>query len=157
MSMELGSKKKILIVGSSGGHLLQVLRVSEILEDFELVWVCFDKPDARYFLSKYKTYWCYFPVTRNLWNFIKNTLQAIKVLYKERPSFVLSSGAAVAIPYFCLSKLFGIKTVYIESFTRVVDGSMTGRFVYPITDLFLYQWESLAKVYPRGVCIGRLP
>jgi beta-1,4-N-acetylglucosaminyltransferase len=151
------SRKKALLVGSSGGHLLQLLRAKDALRDWELVWVCFKKTDAEYFLSGYRTYWCYFPTTRNLWNLLRNTLQAVRVMYKERPDVVISSGAGVAIPYFYLAKLVGMRTIYIESFTRVKSASLTGRLVYPVTDLFCIQWESLRKIYPRATVIGRLP
>jgi beta-1,4-N-acetylglucosaminyltransferase len=149
--------RKALLVGSSGGHLLQLLRAKEALPDWELVWVCFKKTDAEYFLAGYTTYWCYFPTTRNLWNLVRNTVQAVKVMLRERPDAVISSGAGVAMPYFYLSKLFGAKTIYIESFTRVKSATLTGRLVYPVTDLFCVQWESLHKIYPKAIVIGRLP
>ena len=148
---------KILLVGSSGGHLLQLLRAKEALDSHELVWVCFKKPDSEYFLREYKTYWCYFPTTRNVINFIKNTFQSFYVLWKERPDVIMSSGAGVAIPYFYLGKLLGKKTVYIESFTRVTSCSLTGKLVYPVTNLFCVQWESTMKFYPSAKVIGRLP
>jgi len=149
--------RKALLVGSSGGHLLQLLRAKEALTDWELVWVCFRKPDAQYFLEGYRTYWCRYPTTRNYRNLILNTIQAVKVLWTERPDVILSSGAGVAIPYFYIGKALRKRTVYIESFTRVESKSLTGRVVYPVTDLFCVQWESMLKYYPKAKMIGRLP
>jgi UDP-N-acetylglucosamine:LPS N-acetylglucosamine transferase len=150
-------KLKALLVGSSGGHLLQLLRIAPALTGLEKVWVCFDKPDAKYFLRDEKAYWCYHPTTRNIPNLVRNTLQAIRVLWRERPQVVISSGAAVAIPYAWLGRAMGAKIVFIEAFNRIDSRSMTGRLVYPIAHLFCVQWESMLKKYPKAKFIGPLP
>ncbi len=150
-------KKKLLLVGSSGGHLLQLLIVTQRLKDYSKVWVCFDKPDAEYFLKNESVYWCYHPTTRNLKNLFKNTLQSIKIILRERPEIILSSGAAVAIPYAWIGHFLGVKIVFIEAFNRVRSRSVTGRLVYPVADLFCVQWASMLKLYPDAKYIGRLP
>lgn len=148
---------KTLLVSSSGGHLLQLLRIMPALEGMERVWVCFDKPDAKYFLRDEKTYWCYHPTTRNVKNLVRNTFQAVKVLLKERPGIILSSGAAVALPYAWIGRLLGSRIVFVEAFNYVNTGTLTGRMVYPVADLFCVQWEAMLKVYPKAKYIGRLP
>ena len=40
-------------------------------------------------------------------NLLKNTVVAWKVLRKEKPDLLISSGAAVAVPFFYLAKLIG--------------------------------------------------
>lgn len=78
-------------------------------------------------------------------NLIKNTFLAIKVLKKEKPNVIISSGAAVAVPFFYIGKLFGAKTVYIEVFDRIDKPTVTGKLVYPVTDKFIVQWEEMKK------------
>jgi hypothetical protein len=46
------------------------------------------------------------------------------------------------------------KIIYIESFARVYNASLTGRLVYGIADMFLVQSEELLKVYPRAKYVG---
>ena len=75
---------------------------------------------------------------------------------KEKPDLIVSSGAAVAVPFFWLGKLAGCKTVYIEVFDRRNSATMTGRLVYPVTDKFIVQWEEMRKVYPKAVNFGSL-
>ena len=53
-----------------------------------------------------------------------------------------------------LAKLLGKKVIYIESFARVTDGNRTGKLIYKFADLFIYQWEQLAQIYPNGVYGG---
>ena len=87
---------------------------------------------------------------------IKNTKIAWKVLRKEKPDVIISSGAAVAVPFFYLGKLFGAKLVYIEVFDRIDKPTMTGKMVYPIVDKFIVQWEEQKEVYPKAINLGSI-
>lgn len=117
-------------------------------------WVTFDKEDARSILREEIVYHCFFPTNRNVKNLVKNTILAFKVLRKERPDVIISSGAAVAVPFFYIGKLFGCKTVYIEVFDRIDKPTLTGKLVYPVTDKFIVQWEEMKKVYPKAINLG---
>ena len=81
---------------------------------------------------------------------------AWKILRKEKPDLIVSSGAAVAVPFFYLGKLFGAKLIYIEIYDRIDKPTMTGKMVYPIADRFIVQWEELKKVYPRAINLGSI-
>ncbi|HHD9397169.1 TPA: PssD/Cps14F family polysaccharide biosynthesis glycosyltransferase, partial [Streptococcus pneumoniae] len=87
-------------------------------------------------------------------NLIKNTFLAYKILKKERPDLIISSGAAIAVPFFYIGKLFGSKTVYIEVFDRIDASTLTGKLGYPVTDRFIVQWEEMKKVYPKAINLG---
>ena len=116
----------------------------------------FDKEDARSLLKDEKMYPCYFPTNRNIKNLIRNTFLAIRVLKKEKPDLIISSGAAVAVPFFYLGKMMGAKLIYIEVFDRIDKPTMTGKMVYPIVDKFIVQWEEMKKVYPKAVNFGSI-
>ncbi|MCJ0604623.1 UDP-N-acetylglucosamine--LPS N-acetylglucosamine transferase, partial [Enterococcus cecorum] len=105
---------KVCLVGSSGGHLTHLYMLKPFWKDKDRFWVTFDKEDARSLLNNEKMYKCYYPTNRNVKNLIRNTLLAVKILFKEKPDLIISSGAAVAVPFFYLGKLFGAKTIYIE-------------------------------------------
>ena len=147
---------KICLVGSSGGHLAHLNMLKPFWKDEERFWVTFDKDDARSILKDEKMYSCHFPTNRNLKNLIKNTFLAIKVLKKEKPDVIISSGAAVAVPFFYIGKLFGAKTVYIEVFDRIDKPTVTGKLVDPVTDKFIVQWEEMKKVYPKAINLGSI-
>ena len=125
-------------------------------ENKERFWVTFDKEDARSLLDKERMYPCYYPTNRSLKALIKNTKIAWKVLRKERPDLIISSGAAVAVPFFYLGKLMGAKLVYIEVFDRIDKPTVTGKLVYPIADKFIVQWEEMKKVYPKAINLGSI-
>ena len=85
----------------------------------------------------------------------------LKILYvflKERPRVLFSTGAEIAIPAFYIGKfLFRTKLIYLECSAQVDHRSLTGRWVYPIADLFLVQWESLVSQYgPKAKYVGGL-
>lgn len=114
------NKMKICLVGSSGGHLTHLYMLKPFWKDKERFWVTFDKEDARSILQGEKMYSCYYPSNRSIKALIINTVRALKILPKEKPSLIISSGAAPAIPFFWIGKLLGAKTIYIEVF----DGLM---------------------------------
>ena len=147
---------KIALVGSSGGHLTHLYLLKKFWENEDRFWVTFDKTDAKSILKEERFYPCYYPTNRNVKNTIKNTILAFKILRKEKPDLIISSGAAVAVPFFWLGKLFGAKTVYIEIFDRIDKPTLTGKLVYPVTDKFIVQWEELKKVYPKAINLGSI-
>lgn len=147
---------KVCLVGSSGGHLTHLYMLKQFWKNKDRFWVTFDKEDARSMLEGEKMYPCYFPTNRNIINLIRNTFVAIKVLHKERPDVIISSGAAVAVPFFYLGKLFGAKLIYIEVFDRIDKPTLTGKLVYPIVDKFIVQWEEQKKVYPKAINLGTI-
>ena len=149
-------RAKILLVGSSGGHLTHLYMLKDIWSECDRTWVTFNKMDANSLLKNEKVYYCFFPTNRNIKNLIKNTFLAIKVLKKEKPDIIISSGAAVAVPFFYLGKIRGAKTIYIEVFDGIDKPTLTGKLVYPVTDKFIVQWEEMKKVYKKAINLGSI-
>lgn len=145
---------KVCLVGSSGGHLTHLYMLKPFWQDKERFWVTFNKEDANSILEGEQVYHCYYPTNRSLKALLINTRLAWKVLRKERPDVIVSSGAAVAVPFFYLGKLFGMKTIYIEVFDRIDKPTMTGKMVYPVTDRFIVQWEEMKQVYKKAINLG---
>lgn len=147
---------KVCLVGSSGGHLTHLYMLKPFWRNKERFWVTFDKPDAQSLLADEKMYPCYYPTNRSLKGLIKNTVIAWKVLKKEKPDLIISSGAAVAVPFFYLGKLFGAKLIYIEVFDRIDASTLSGKMVYPIADMFIVEWEEMKKIYSKAVNLGSI-
>ena len=152
----INRKFRICLVGSSGGHLTHLYMLKPFWKDKERFWVTFDKEDARSLLHGEKMYPCYYPSNRSIKALIINTVKAIKIILKERPGLIISSGAAPAIPFFYIGKFFGAKTIYIEVFDRIDKPTITGRLVYPVTDKFIVEWEEMKQVYPKAINLGSI-
>lgn len=151
-----GHRRRVLLACSTGGHLAQLLRLDRWWRQHQTVWVTFDKVDARSLLAGQTTVWAHHPTTRNIPNLLRNLALAGRLLRHERFDVIVSDGAGVAVPFFWLSRLFGIVTVYIEVYDRIELATLTGRLCQPVTDLFLLQWPEQQGRYPRGILVGKL-
>ncbi|HET6751428.1 MAG TPA: PssD/Cps14F family polysaccharide biosynthesis glycosyltransferase [Actinomycetes bacterium] len=147
---------RVLLVCSSGGHLIQLHNLRPWWERHDRMWVTFRKLDSRSLLAGERVAWAHHPTTRNLPNLVRNLLLAWRLLRSFRPDVVVSSGAGVAFPFFLVARLLGQKTVYVEVYDRIDSATMTGRLCYPFSNLFLLQWEEQRRSYPKGVVIGSL-
>jgi UDP-N-acetylglucosamine:LPS N-acetylglucosamine transferase len=79
---------------------------------------------------------------------VKTIIKAVKILIKEKPDVIISTGGGdIAVPFCYIGKVFGAKVIFIESLSRITTASAGGILVYPIADLFLVQWKSLLKKY----------
>ena len=114
----------------------------------------FETPDATSQLAGERTYWCHHPTNRNLKNLLRNTWLALRILRSERPDLIVSSGAAVAVPFFWLGRLFGARTAFVEVIDRIDSASLTGRLVRRPATIVLLQWEEQVRFYPGGRVVG---
>lgn len=147
---------KICLVCSSGGHLSQLYMLKPFWQDKDRFWVTFDKKDARNLLKEERMIPCHYPTNRSLKALLVNTKLAWKVLREEKPDLIISTGAAVAVPFFYVGKLLGSKTIFIEIFDRIDRPTLTGKLVYPAADRFIVQWETMKKVYPKAINLGSI-
>jgi hypothetical protein len=143
-------------VCSSGGHLIQLHQLAPWWRGVDRRWVTFDTPDARSLLRDERAIWAHHPTTRNVPNLLRNLRLAWRELRAHRPDVLVSSGAAVAFPFFLVARVLRIKTIYIEVYDRIDLPTLTGRLCYPLSDLFLLQWQEQQRFYPRGKLIGGL-
>lgn len=149
-------EKKVCFVASSGGHLEEISRLRKIesryasflvteRSDFEVKDFC----EKKYYIYQMNRRELLF-LPKFIWLFVK----AWRILRKEKPDYVITTGALVAYPFCVLAKLMKKKVVYIESFARVNHASLTGKLLYKFADLFLVQWEDMLELYPKSVLGG---
>lgn len=149
--------KKLLLVCSSGGHFLQMYSLlAPLWSNYDRFWVSFEKSDTSSMLKGEKAYWGYFPTNRNIPNLFRNAFLAYKILRKERPDVVISTGAGISVPFLLLARLFGARAIYIESFARKHNLSLTGKIVYFFVDNFFVQAEVLSQHYKKAVYKGTI-
>lgn len=147
---------KVCLVGSSGGHLDHLYALKPYWENKDRFWATFDKEDTRTMLMGETIYHVYYPSNRSIKALIINTFRAFRILRKERPDIIISAGAAPAVPFFYVGKLYGAKTVYIEAFDRFNRASLSGKLCYRVSDIFIVQWENMKKVYPKAIYLGSI-
>src|SRR3954470_10371302 len=94
-----------LLVASSGGHLAQLLALRPWWRERDRTWGTFGTEDARSQLDGERAVWAYHPTARNLLNLVRTLSLAIRVMRRDRPDVVVSTGAAVAFPFFLVAKV----------------------------------------------------
>jgi UDP-N-acetylglucosamine:LPS N-acetylglucosamine transferase len=151
-----GNGGPLLLVCSSGGHLLQLTLMSDAWADRPRVWITFDKSDSRVLLADERVVHAYGPTNRNLHNFLRNLRLAVRVLRRERPAAMLTTGAGVAVPFAWLSRLCGVPVFYVESVTRIEEMSLSGRMIRPVAEQVFVQWPELAATSSRLQFAGNL-
>jgi beta-1,4-N-acetylglucosaminyltransferase len=147
-------RRKVALVGSSGGHLMHLHVLRSAWSDLDRFWVTFDTPDAASLLEGERVYYCYHPTNRHIPNLIRNTVLTVQILAKERPTHILSTGAAVAIPFFFIGRFLGMQLIFLEVFDRIDSPTITGRLVRLVAQHFLVQWPEQRALYPGAEVIG---
>ena len=148
--------QRALLVGSAGGHLAQLLELRDWWQDIERIWVTQDSPATRAQLRGERLVPGYFPTTRSVWNLLRNTALAARVISTTSPDIVVSTGAGIAFPFVVLARAAGIPTVFIEVVDRVQSRTLTGTLCQPWTNLFVVQWPQQQTRYRRSQLIGAL-
>jgi len=93
----------------------------------------------------------------------KHPIKVLKVLarcaqitLRERPSVVISTGAAAGCLMAFLGKLVGARVAWVESIANTERLSLSGRLVRPIADLMLTQWQEVARRYKSVEYVGQV-
>lgn len=148
---------RLLLIASSGGHIFEMFCLRDFWKDKDRLWVSFPTADAKYLLrDEPGVHWAAYPTVRNVPNLLRNLVLAWRLLRRERPDMILTTGSGVAVPFMWLARLMGIPTVFVESVTRITEISLTARLVRPFVTKMLVQWPELVARYPGVEHHGRI-
>ena len=154
--------KKVLFVASAGGHFSELMQLKPMFKKYNSYFITDQKsamgklkrdyPNHAFSLiygtrSHLLPYILIFPI---------NVIKSFFLYLKIRPKYIITTGVHTAVPICYIGKLFGSKIIYIETFANMKTKGLTGKLLYPIANLFLVQWESMLKVYPKAKYIGKL-
>jgi UDP-N-acetylglucosamine--N-acetylmuramyl-(pentapeptide) pyrophosphoryl-undecaprenol N-acetylglucosamine transferase len=129
-----------LLVASTGGHLKELYNLKDRLTRIggPFRWVTFDTPQSRSMLTSEIVDFVPFVGGRDPFNVMRNVLAARRILRDRSITTVVSTGSAVALPFFVLARARGLSCHFIESAARSDGPSMTGRLISRIPDVRLY-------------------
>jgi beta-1,4-N-acetylglucosaminyltransferase len=145
---------KICIVSSCGGHLTEVRQIRAAYEQYEHFYVINKRIQVPKDMESRTVYFIRHSERDLL--FFTNLLEAWRILRRERPDAILSTGAGPAVPFAIVGRLLGVKVLFIETLARIDAPSLTGRLMYRLSNRFFYQFESLGRFFPKGECGGPL-
>ncbi len=136
--------KKLLLVASPGGHFVQLSLMADQLTGatFAVASTYSAKPS---FIAGES----YHQVTDFSRDTVYRIPQAIascyRVLKAEKPDLVVTTGAAPGLLMVMLSRLMGIKALWIDSLANSKKLSLSGRIAKSLGINVLSQWPEVAK------------
>lgn len=154
------SKRNVLFVASTGGHLNELLQLKSMFNNYDFNLITEKTKSNLYLKDKYKNrvYFLVYGTKDHPFSYpfklLFNCFKSIYLYLKIHPDYIVTTGVHTAGPICCLGKILGSKIIYIETFANMNTKTVTGRLLYPIADKFIVQWESMKKVYPKATFGG---
>ncbi len=136
-------KMRLLAVASGGGHWVQLLRLRPAFSDHQVTYVTVNKSyradigPAGFRVVNDAT-------RRNLLGLVLLYLRLLWHFLRVRPDVVVTTGAAPGYFAVRLGKLFGARTIWIDSIANVNELSLSGQRAEQHVDLCLTQWSHLS-------------
>jgi UDP-N-acetylglucosamine:LPS N-acetylglucosamine transferase len=138
-------KHKVLAIASPGGHWIQLNKICNPLEDrFDMVYVT---PVAQYtsaVKNSRRTLTISDASADSKHKLIPLAFQLLWIFIKERPTAIISTGAAPGTIAFLMAKFLPIKTIWVDSIANISQLSRSGRMVQKHADMVITQWEHLS-------------
>ncbi len=145
----------LCLVSSSGGHWEQLKKFKCLDGKYDMFFVTehtkFEDPLAKYYLTQTDL-----KDSLMVFKMIFNFFKSIRIWFKERPDFVITTGTMVAYPFYLLAVISKKKIIFIETFGRANMPTIAGKMMQKHADLFIVQWESQKKFYKKAVYGGCL-
>jgi beta-1,4-N-acetylglucosaminyltransferase len=138
-----GARPSIALVATSGGHMTELRELARAYEGIAHFYVSSRAAPAGGPAERSYV----FPSADRDWRIVRNIPAILRMLVRERPGIVLSTGSSSAVPVIMLAKLLGARVIFVESVTRVLRPSLTARVVYPASDAFIVRWPGAASAF----------
>ena len=145
---------KICLAASAGGHISQLLKLAASWNGYETFCVTTTEVVRNKLIELGEVYVVGECNRQHPIRVIAVLLRCLRIVIRERPDVVISTGAAAGCMLCFLGKMIGAKVVWIDSITNVERISLSGRMVRYVADLFLVQWPELAGRYKRIEFVG---
>ncbi|WP_449462951.1 PssD/Cps14F family polysaccharide biosynthesis glycosyltransferase [Streptococcus suis] len=144
---------KICFASSSGGHFEQLMMLEPLFKNYDS-FIVTEKTGYSSFAENISTYFLKQLNRYNLFLSLYNILYSLYIFIKEKPDLIISTGVLATIPICIWGKISGKRVIYIESYAKVNSGTLTGRFLYYLADVFYVQWPEMLRIYPEAKYIG---
>lgn len=126
---------------------MQLQRIRECFEGHDIAYATVhaaarkDVGAARFYLLRDASRW-------NKLGLVVLAFQTLRVVWRERPDVLVTTGAAPGLLGVVFGKLLGARTLWIDSLANAKELSLSGRLAGRFADLWLTQWPHLER--PEG-------
>lgn len=154
--------KKVLFISSTGGHFSELMQLEPLFKKYDS-YIITEKDETNEKIKKqYGKKFFYLPYgTRSkifsyIFKYIFLCIKTVYLFFRIRPKYIVTTGTHTAVPMCYLGKLFGKKVIFIETYANSKSKTLSGKMIYPIANLFIVQWKSMLKIYPKAVYGGSI-
>ncbi len=147
-----------MAVASIGGHWVQLLRIARPMEEqYDMIYVS-THPKCATMVEGQRFYRTADFSRSDAWKLIPSFFKAVRLLRREKPDAIMTTGAAPGFVFLLVGKLLGIKTIWIDSIANVEHLSASGRMASRFASQTYTQWKDLAtgKIQYAGNVFGDL-
>lgn len=146
-SVEPLRRRKVMAVSSGGGHWIELTRIRSAFAGVDVFYVSTDPSAAAGLAARH--YVIREVTRRDRFGFLVVLAQLIRILVRERPDVVVTTGAAPGVVALAAAKcLLRCRTIWIDSISSAETMSLSARLARPVADAWLVQWAHLAR--PEG-------
>lgn len=131
---------RTLLVASTGGHLVELERLSRRFRPAtdEVEWATFDDQQSRSMLDGQAVHHVSYIAPRGYSAAASVLRPATRLLRRGGFDRVISTGAAIAVPFLAAARSLGVQAHYVESAARTQGPSLTGRVLSRVPGVRLY-------------------
>jgi UDP-N-acetylglucosamine transferase subunit ALG13 len=142
--MSKNQKRKIALVCTAGGHFEQMTNLSDFYNRYDHFWITNRNRQTEGPLKEERAYFIEMAHFKNPWTYLSQIGPLLKIFFKEKPTHVISTGSGrTAFIPFLLSRVFKIKFICIETYSRVNAHSVFATFLLKTGYHVYTQWEDL--------------
>ncbi|WP_375477336.1 glycosyltransferase [uncultured Jatrophihabitans sp.] len=151
--------KRLLVAASTGGHLVQALRLISKLPTADVELVTFENAQSRALANERRVTFVPYIAARSPGAVLRAGKIVNDLLRAREFAAVASTGGAVALSALLPARARGIRAVFIESFSRFDGPSTSGRMLAYVPGIERYaqhvSWITPRWTY-RGSIVGDL-
>ncbi len=147
---------RICLAASAGGHASELLRLQECWRGRDCFFVTTSYVIESQLTGCGRVYVVEESNREHPLRVFIALVQCLKIALTERPTTVISTGAAVGCLMAILGKLLGAHVVWVDSIANTERLSLSGRLVRPLADLVLSQWPHVAQQHKDVECVGQI-
>ena len=137
------ARPKLIALASGGGHWVQLQRLRPAFEGFETVYVSMFESYAEQ-VDGSRFYIVPDASRFDLKSFAPVFWRALKIMLRERPRAVVTTGSAPMLAFILLGRLLGCRTLWIDSIANSERMSSSGRLAKRLANRVISQWPEVA-------------
>jgi len=150
------TEQVLLLVATPGGHLHELVQLAQRMPGNSRVWITARTSQSEALLRGERVEYVQPVGSRQALRAVQSIAGASALLKRHDARMVVSTGAALCVPYMVAARARGLPAHYIESATRVDDISVSARLLTRVPGVRMYHqglreapsdWTSTGSVF----------